>query len=181
LLLYFYDSSAPSLVLNRSLLDPELKPFHSQFGAARAPMKKGSAICLKYDVDRAPTILILNPQLPRPEETPLARITTSRSPRELRRDLEEALTAARSAGIVEAPATGKEEPAPVEAPVRKEILSDDEVDRKFIRARFDLAMELVKKGMKPKALEVLQDIVATFPKHVETVAVKKYIEELKQP
>jgi hypothetical protein len=178
LMVYFYDSSPACLALNRSLLDPELKPLYPKFGAARVPMKRGSPLCSKYDVDHAPTLLVLNPLLPKPEEKPLARITTSRSPRELRRDLEESLDAARNSGI-SAPVDGAKDDATGKEPAKTETLSDDEVDRKFIRSRFSLAIDLVKKGMKPKAIEVLEDVVATFPKHVETVAVKKYIEELK--
>jgi hypothetical protein len=179
LMVYFYDSSPACLTLNRSLLDPELRPLYPQFGAARVPMKRGSPACSKYDVDHAPTLLVLNPLLPKPEEKPLARITTSRSPRELRRDLEESLDAARNSGI-SAPVDGAKDDATGKEPAKTETLSDDEVDRKFIRSRFSLAIDLVKKGMKPKAIEVLEDVVATFPKHVETVAVKKYLAELKQ-
>lgn len=175
LLIYFYDDSPPSLAVNRSLNDKELVPLHSAFTVCRTPMQRDSAICKQFDVDRAPTILILDPRSAKPLEKPLARITSSRSARELRRDLEEALDAARSAGI-----GGKSDGAKEEAkPAKVEKLSDDEVDRKFIRARFSYGMELAKMGKKAKALEVLEDVVVTFPKHVETLAVKKYIEELK--
>jgi hypothetical protein len=177
LLIYFYDDSPGSLAVNRSLNDAELRPLHSSFSVCRTEMKRDSAICKQFDVTRAPTILVLDPRLPRPAEKPLATITSSRTARELRRDLEEALDAARTAGISAKSAGGKDDPPP--APAKIEKLSDDEVDRKFIRARFSRGMELAKKGQKSEALEVLQDIVVTFPKHVETVAVKKYIEELK--
>lgn len=177
LLIYFYDDSPPSLALNKSLTDPLLRPLNAQYSVARSPMKKGSPLCVKFDVDHAPTILILNAQLPKPEEKPLARITASRSAHELQRDLEEALDAARAAGIVASDGPGRNDPT--SAPAKTEKLSDDEVDRKFIRIRFAKGMELAKAGKKAEALDVLQDIVVTFPKHVETVAVKKYIEELK--
>lgn len=178
LLIYFYDDSPPSLAVNRSLNDPELAPLHRRFSVCRTPMKKGSSICTQFDVDRAPTILVLDPRAP---EKPLARITSSRSPRELRRDLEEALGAVRGAapGAPTDPAKAPL-PAPAPAPAPKEVLSDDEVDRRFIRARFSLATELAGSGKKAQAIEVLEDVLKTFPKHVETVVVKKFLDDLKQ-
>ena len=175
LLIYFYDDSPPSLAVNRSLNDKELLPLHAAFTVCRTPMRKDSPICKQFDIDRAPTILVLDPRMAKPADKPLARITSSRSARELRRDLEEALDNARTAGIGDKADGGKDDPKPAKA----EKLSEDEVDRKFIRARFSRGIELAKMGKKAQALEVLDDIVVTFPKHVETLAVKKYIEELK--
>jgi len=177
LLIYFYDDSAPSLTMNRSLTDPDLNPLRTRFQFARAEMKKGSQVCETYDVDRAPTILVLDAARPKPQEKPIARIVTSRSPRELRRDLEEALAAFRSSG----PAPEAAPQPPAASPAPKEVLSDDEVDRKFIQARMNVALEARKQGKKAKAIEVLEDIVQSFPKHLLTKEARALLEELKKP
>jgi hypothetical protein len=177
LLIYFYDDSAASLSMNRSLTDPELDPLRTRFQFSRTEMKKGSDLCVTLDVDRAPTVLVLDAARPRPQEHPIVKITVSRNPRELRRDLEEALAAFRSSGPpppLTPPTSSASPPAP------KEVLSDDEVDRKFIQARMNVALEARKQGNKAKAVEVLEDIIQSFPKHVLTKEARALLEELKK-
>jgi len=174
-LIYFYDDSPASLTINRSLNDPELNPLRPRFRVAKTEMKKGSAICTKYDVDRAPTILVLDTSRQHPEAKPLARIATSRTPRELYRDLEEALGAAGDAGVpAELPKSATQTAGP------KEVLSDDEVDRKFIQARLNLALDYQKQGKKEKAIDVLEDVLQSFPRHVLTRDARTLLEKLKQ-
>jgi len=176
LLLYFYDDSPACLTINKSLSDPELKPLNNRLEVAMTLMERGSAMCTKYDVERAPTLLVLNARLPKPEAKPLARITASRTPRELHRDLEEALEALKSSAAVEpSPA-----PSSVPRPAVKETLSDDEIDRKFIQARMNVALDLQKRGMTAKAVDVLEDVLQTYPKHVLTKDVKELLEKLKK-
>ena len=139
-------------------------------------MKKGSALCARYGVDRAPTILVLDPRLPKPEEKPLARIATSRNPRELRRDLEEALAAAGSAAPAATPSTV---PLPSSG-TPKEELSDDQLDRKFIQARINVASGLITQGMTKEAIKVLEDVVQSYPKHIATLEAVKLLEQLKK-
>jgi hypothetical protein len=176
LFLYFYDDSPASLTMSRSINDPELIPLRPRFGYARAEMKKGSEVCVKYDVDRAPTILILDSAMPNPEARPIARIATSRSPRELRRDLEDALESFKSATR---PAEVLDR-VPTAVPSPKEVYSDDVVDAKFIQARINIAVDLRKQGKKDKAIGVLEDLIQSFPKHVLTKDVRALLEELKK-
>lgn len=170
LLIYFYDDSPASLAVNKSISDPELKPLRERFAYARAPMRRGSDVCVKYDVGRAPTILVLDASLPAPESKPLAKISGSRNPRELRRDLEDAL----AAGPGAAPAP----PLPP-FPARKEELSDDALDRKFIQARIAVANGLIQQGKTKDAVGVLEDVIKTYPKHVATAEAAKLLEKLK--
>lgn len=173
LLIYFYDDSPACLTVNKSLTDPELKPLRERFAFARSPMRKGSDVCVKYDVSRAPTILVLDASLPAPESKPLARITGSRNPRELRRDLDEALAAAGAAtGTAAAP------PLPP-SPPRKEELSDDALDRKFIQARIDVAKGLIQQNKPKDAIGVLEDVIKSYPKHTATADAVKLLEKLK--
>jgi hypothetical protein len=168
-LLFFYDDSPASAAVTQSLSDPLLREFVPRAMLTQAEFRKDSDLCARFDVSRAPTILVLDPAAREPEKQPKARITGSRSARELHRDFEEAFGAAPAPDVA---APRIQTPAPVET------LSDDEVDRKFITARFSRAIDLVKNGKKAMALEVLEDILKTFPKHVETLAVKKYLDEL---
>ena len=178
-LVYFYDDSPASLAINRSLNDAELQPIRDRFAYAKCEFKKGSESCVKYDVDRAPTILVLDASQPKPEEKPLIRISSSRSARELRRDLDGALTAfkasADAAGVPDRPSS-----LPLPIPIPKEKLSDDEIDRKFIRARINLALDYQKQGKKDKAIDVLQDVLQTFPKHILTIDAKALLDQLKK-
>src|SRR5262249_38482870 len=146
-----------------------------RFAYARWEFKRGSPVCEKYDVDRAPTILILDAALEKPQEKPLARITGSRTPRELRRDLEAVVGA-----VPDAPGATIRPNGALLPPPRQEPLSDDEVDRKFIQARITVARDLVERNMPQKAIEVLEDVVQSFPKHVETKEAVKLLEKLKK-
>jgi len=176
LLIYFYDDSPASLAVNKSLSDPELKPLRERFAFARAPMRKGSDVCAKYDVSRAPTILVLDASLPAPESKPLAKITGSRNPRELRRDLDDALAAVGAPAGPAGPAASVPLPP---TPTRKEELSDDALDRKFIQARIDVAKGLIQQNKPKDAIAVLEDVVKTYPKHVATAEAIKLLEKLK--
>ena len=172
LMIYFYDDSPASTTMNQSLNAPELKTVRNRFKVAKAPMTKDSVLCTRYDVSRAPTVLILDPLTARPEQKPLARISSSRNPRELLRDLEEALAQFKGADANPAVQASS-------IPTPTEKLSDDEVDRKFIQARLNLALDYQKQGKKDKAIDVLEDVLQTFPKHVLTKDAKALLEKIR--
>jgi len=173
LLIFFYDESQASDAVNRSLSDPLLADLRRGLILTQAAYRKGSDLCTRCDVTRAPTLLLLDPALEKPEEKPKARIAGSRSPRELSRDLEAAL-----AGNPPSPARADPSALPIPAP--QESLSDDEVDRRFIQSRLSVAIESDKKGKKEKAIEILEDIIQTFPRHVLTQDAKILLEQLKK-
>lgn len=172
-LLFFYDLSQASDTINRSLSDPGLRDLRNRFVLAQTEYKKGSELSTRCDVLRAPTLLLLDPAREKAESQPLGRISGSRSPRELQRDLEELLGGAAS---TEARPNG---PSP-DAPRREEPLSDDDVDRKFIQARISIALDASKRGKKAKAIEILEDVLQSYPKHVLTRDVKDLLDSLKK-
>jgi hypothetical protein len=61
----------------------------------------------------------------------------------------------------------------------EEPLSDDELDRKFIQARLTTAIELSRKGALANAIEVLEDVIKTYPRHVLTKDAVKLLETLR--
>ena len=69
---------------------------------------------------------------------------------------------------------GKLAPAP--APVRTEA----EQDVLFIQARIVVAQEHLKNGRKQKAVDVLEDLVLSFPRHALTPEVKRLLEAAKK-
>jgi hypothetical protein len=180
-LLMFLDASPPSVSVRAALNDASVKEILPRFGWSLQVFSMGSPEALKYGVDRVPTLLVLDPDREKADAKPLARIVGSRSARELRRDLEDALAAVAAAtpakseqpGAVGASATSPPQPP-------KEELSDDEVDRRFIQARVKVALDLQKQGKKDKAIDVLEDIINTYPKHVDTQPLKKLLAELKK-
>jgi thioredoxin-related protein len=179
LLVYFGDSSPASLSVNESLLDGSLRDFHDKFSCAKVEFVRGSTECLKFDVTRAPTILILDPRLAKPQEKPLARIEGSRSARELHRDLEAALSARDSGSRTQTATEGTPLPARRETPPQ-EKLSDDVIERKFIWARVTVAQETLKRGNKEKAIEILEDVLKSYPKHKDTEEVRKVLEGMRK-
>jgi hypothetical protein len=173
-LLFFRDDSPASLSVAVALGDPLLKEILAGFVPGTDVFTKGSGLSAKYDVTRAPTLLVLDPTLPKPEEKPLAKIEGSRSARELVRELE---------GLVVRDASDPAAPSTASAPTPKEPeekLSDDEIDRRFIAARVGVANDMVKRGKKDKAIEIYEDIIKSYPKHVDTVAVKKLLAEARK-
>lgn len=177
ILLYFSDLSPASLSVNEAMLDRSLRDLHGKFTCAKSDFVKGSAQCVKFNVTRAPTILVLDSKLPKPEEKPLLRIEGSRTVRELRRELESALPS-RTPGSVTLP-EGSELP-PVKRDVPQETLSDDQIERKFIWARVAVAQDTLKRGSKDKAIEILEDVLKSYPKHKDTEDVKKVLEDMRK-
>ena len=175
LAVYFYDDSPGSASTHLAFADDVLKGILPKFFFTKATLTRGSGDSAKYDVTRAPTILVLNPSLDRPEEKPLARIAGSRSPREIRRDLEAALLP----GVAAAPEASTTPPSPAPPPV-DETLSDDEVDRQFIQASMVPAREWLRKGNKAKAIALLEDIIKSYPKHAATAEVRKLLAEVRK-
>jgi len=177
LLLYFADDSPASLSVNEALLDPSLREFYPRFSTAKMEYVKGSRQALKFNVSRAPTILILDCALEKPEEKPLARIEGSRSVREIRRELE-AILPSRDPSAAQIPGAG--DAPPVIRPAPEEKLSDDVIERKFIWARVAVAQDTLKRGDKKKALDILEDVLKSYPKHKDTEDVRKVLEEMKK-
>ena len=59
------------------------------------------------------------------------------------------------------------------------VRSDAEQDVLFIQARLQIANEHLKKGNKQKAIDVLEDLALSFPKHALLPEIKRLIEEAK--
>jgi hypothetical protein len=173
LAVYFWDESPGSTSVNLALSDAAVRRLLPNFLFTKSRLRRGSAESAKYDVTRAPTILVLDPAREKPEEKPLARITGSRNAREIGRDLEAALLPGASA----AGSSGTSTPSPAPAPLPKaEELSDDEVDRQFIQAQLFVAREWLGKGNKTKAVAILEDILKSYPKHAASVEARKLLE-----
>lgn len=178
LLLYFGDDSPASISMNETLLDRSLNELHPKFSTGSVKFVKGSDECLKFGVTRSPTILVLDCRLEKPEEKPLARIEGSRTPRELKRELEAALLA-RDPGTTPESA-GNDLPSVQRDPAPQEKLSDDVIERQFIWARVAVAQETLKRGGKGKAIEILEDVLKSYPKHKDTEEVRKVLEEMRK-
>jgi hypothetical protein len=176
-LLLFFDDSPGSVSIHEALTDPLLKDPLSRVVFGLAEYKRGSPECKRFDVSRAPTMLLLDPKAEKPEEKPLARIEGSRSARELLRELDPILSSP-GGGESPAPAAGDGGRRPSSEPPEK--LSDDELERKFIQARINAALGLREKGKKAQAIETLEDLIKSYPKHVETRVAKKLLEELRK-
>jgi hypothetical protein len=178
LLVVFYDESPASTSVHAALSDDYLKDTLAKFVLALSPYRKGADDALRFDVTRAPTILVLNPRQEKMEQNPLAKIEGSRSARELKRDLESAMLLGTGEGAGPAKRPGVDSSSP---PSEKgETLSDDEIERKFIKARIAASLELFKRGKKDKAVEALEDVIKSYPKHVETVTARKLLEEYRK-
>lgn len=175
---YFYDDSPASRAVNTALMEDLTKGVIMRFVWAKSEYSKNSPEAARFGVTRAPTILLLDPTLERPESKPLGRIVGSKSARELVRELQEIFVEALPATDPGAPPTPTPKPAPKENPLEK--LSDDQVERLFIQARVAVAKDMVKRGEKKKAIEVYEDLIKTYPKHVDTVEVKKLLEETRK-
>ena len=173
LMIYFYDDSPASISVHQSIMDPILRPALQRLVAAKTAYRRGEGFSARFDVTRAPTILVLDAALEKPEAKPLARIEGSRSARELLRELEAVLGGA-SAPAAEGPAAERRPLVTKE----DEALSDDEVDRQFIQAQMVVAREWLRKERKPKAIEVLKDIIKSYPKHVATAEARKLLETI---
>jgi len=59
------------------------------------------------------------------------------------------------------------------------IRSEAEQDVLFIQARLQVASEHLKKGNKQKAIDVLEDLALSFPKHALLPEIKRLLEEAK--
>lgn len=174
LAVFFYDDTPASQTVTISLTDPAVQRVLKRFVLAVIPYKKDSADAIKFDVSRVPVILILDGTKAKPEEKPIATIAGSKSPRELVREFESAIPAV---GDPEPSTKAGGPPAPREP---EEQLSNDELEKKFIQARIGIAMETSRKGQKEKAIGILEDVIKSYPKHVETLVAKKLLEDLKK-
>ena len=171
--IYFYDDSPASLSVDAAFLDPAVKPLLDRIVFTQHRYGKTEELSTHFDVAHAPAIVVVD--VSRTEEKLLLKVAGSRSARELRRDLEEALAAHDPSAAAPAP-----DPGTILPPAPREKLSDDEIDRKFIQARIAVALDLAKRNLNAKAIDVLEDVVKTFPKHVGTLEAKKLLEELRK-
>lgn len=169
LLILFYDDSPASKATLEALADPILKPHWISFLVAKASFRKGDTLCARLKVDKAPTILVLDGSLEKPEENPIARIAGSRTAPEILQEL----------NLVKATPTGtvSGEPRPI-VTKEDEALSDDEVDRQFIQAQVTIAQEHLRSGDKAKAVEVLKDILKSYPKHKASIEARRILDAL---
>jgi|SRR5579862_1752509 len=67
--------------------------------------------------------------------------------------------------------TGQERVAP-RAPVAPAKIPDEELDLRFIRGRLDVAKEYLRNGRQEKAVEILEDLIRTYPANPETDAAR---------
>jgi hypothetical protein len=175
LVVYFADGSPACVTVNESLMDPSLRGIWPKVVTSKFEFVKGSADCNRFGVTRAPTILVLDSSFPRPEEKPLARIEGSRSAREIKRELEAALPGREPGSL-----PGGADLPPVRRDAPEEKLSDDVIERKFIWARVAVAQDTLKRGNKEKAIEILEDVLKSYPKHKDTEDVRKVLEDVKK-
>lgn len=59
-------------------------------------------------------------------------------------------------------------------------VSDDELAIRFIRNRIEVAKEHVRSGQTPKAIDILEDIILSYPKHPETEPARLLLKFLKK-
>jgi len=71
-----------------------------------------------------------------------------------------------------APGGGPKPPPPV--------LSEEEQDVRFIQARLQVADEHLKKGRKQKAIDVLEDVLLSFPRHALAPEVQRRLDEARK-
>jgi Tfp pilus assembly protein PilF len=60
-------------------------------------------------------------------------------------------------------------------------MTEAEQDIRFIQARIQVAEEYLKNGRKQKAVDVLEDLILSFPKHSLIPEVKRLLEAAKKP
>lgn len=89
--IYFYDTLGGSAILDKSFLDPSVQAVLEKFVFAKVEVKKGSEECKRFKVTASNTILILDPSAEKPEASPVRKITGKKSPKDLVKELEEAL------------------------------------------------------------------------------------------
>jgi hypothetical protein len=59
-------------------------------------------------------------------------------------------------------------------------ISDEELAIRFIRNRIDVAKEHVRIGLNQKAIDILEDIILSYPKHPETDSARLLLKFLKK-
>jgi hypothetical protein len=173
LAIYFYDGSAASQTVHQAFADEQVKPVLDSFLWVRKELGRGMDAG-GFGVDRTPCVVVLDVALESPLEKPKAKIQGSRSPRELRRELDLAL------GRPVAEAAAEERKGGEFVLPKAEDLSDDEVDRQFILASVGVAREWIRKGKKDAAAGILEDIVKSYPKHRATLEARKLLEEIRK-
>jgi hypothetical protein len=73
--------------------------------------------------------------------------------------------------------TGRPEVAP---PAKTPVYSDAELDARFVRGRIDVAKEHVRSGRPEKAIEILEDVVRSYPSHPESEPAKLLLKLLRK-
>jgi len=65
-------------------------------------------------------------------------------------------------------------------PAKTPAYSDAELDARFVRGRVDVAKEHVRSGRTEKAIEILEDVVRSYPTHPETEPAKLLLKLLRK-
>lgn len=65
-------------------------------------------------------------------------------------------------------------------PADASSLSDAELDARFVQVRFEVAKEHVRAGRKEKAIEILEDVVRSYPRHPETERARLLLQLLRK-
>lgn len=61
------------------------------------------------------------------------------------------------------------------------VLSDDELSVRFIRGRIEVAKEHVRGGRPQLAIDILEDVVSSYPRHPETEGARLFLKLLRKP
>jgi tetratricopeptide (TPR) repeat protein len=84
----------------------------------------------------------------------------------------------------ETPRGGGPPPLPVRQDARTPApappLGDAELDARFVQVRFEVAKEHVRAGRKEKAIEILEDVVRSYPKHPEAERARLLLQLLRK-
>ncbi len=79
---------------------------------------------------------------------------------------------------VKAPAAGPAAADP--APAADPPIADEELAGLFIQAKLQVAEQNLKSGKKEKAIEILQEVLKTYPQHPKTADVRRLLEEARK-
>jgi hypothetical protein len=92
-LMFFATPKGDSIALEQALCDASLKELLEKFAVAKVDIKKDNADCKKFGTGSytQPAIFVVDPAAEKPEAKPLKKLTGKRGPKELKKELEDAL------------------------------------------------------------------------------------------
>jgi len=92
-LIFFFTQKGDSQALEQAMGDPTLKELMEKFTLAKIEIKKDNADAKKYSVASStqPVLFVTDPNAEKPEAKPIKKLTGKKGPKELKKDLEDAL------------------------------------------------------------------------------------------